>query len=160
MALTFKYQVDTKAAEAELEAMAARGRDLRPALRAIGRAGVNQTRYRFMTGRDPKGGAWKKGRKTSGKTLIGRGRLLRSIGDRPPEANAVEWGSNILYARIHQEGGIIRPVNAKALRFRVPGGFITASKVTIPARPYLGTNEQDMAAFGQILTRHVALGVA
>jgi phage gpG-like protein len=53
-------------------------------------------------------------------------------------------GSNMVYARIHQEGGKtaaheIRPVHAKALRFN--GHF--AKKVrhpgsTIPARPYMG----------------------
>jgi phage gpG-like protein len=53
-------------------------------------------------------------------------------------------GSNMVYARIHQEGGRtaahdIRPVQAKALRFN--GRF--AGKVhhpgsTLPARPYMG----------------------
>jgi phage virion morphogenesis protein len=53
-------------------------------------------------------------------------------------------GSNMVYARIHQEGGKtaahdMRPVHAKALRFN--GRF--AGKVhhpgsTLPARPYMG----------------------
>lgn len=55
----------------------------------------------------------------------------------------------IVYARIHEYGGIIRPKIAKALRFPiVPGGvgirqipknakWVTTQKVVIPARPYV-----------------------
>lgn len=49
------------------------------------------------------------------------------------------WGvQDVLYARIHELGGVIRPVNAKALAIPQPdGGVVFVQSVTIPARPYL-----------------------
>lgn len=49
------------------------------------------------------------------------------------------WGSqDAKYALIHELGGTIVPVKAKALRFRLPNGqWVFATKVTIPPRPYL-----------------------
>ncbi|MCU0946810.1 MAG: hypothetical protein MUF47_00950 [Porphyrobacter sp.] len=52
---------------------------------------------------------------------------------------AGRWGSrDVKYALIHELGGVIRPVRAKALRFQLPdGSWRMATEVTIPARPYL-----------------------
>ena len=111
---------------------------------------------RFIAGRGPDGAPWKPGLKKTGQTLIEKGLLLRSISDRPPEANAVEWGSNRVYARIHQLGGVILAKTAKALRFMINGGWVQVKQVTIPARRYLGVNDENMAEFGDILIRHVA----
>jgi len=48
------------------------------------------------------------------------------------------WGSrDVRYARIHEEGGTIEPVKAKALVFNIEGETIIAKRVEIPARPYL-----------------------
>ena len=48
------------------------------------------------------------------------------------------WGSkDVVYALIHELGGKIVPVRAKALMFRVAGKFVSVQSVTIPARPYL-----------------------
>ena len=47
-------------------------------------------------------------------------------------------GSDVVYARIHELGGVIVPRVAKHLRFQLPDGeWVTTDKVTIPARPYL-----------------------
>jgi len=47
-------------------------------------------------------------------------------------------GTNVIYARIHEKGGVIRPKVADALRFMVPGvGWRTAQKVVIPPRPFM-----------------------
>jgi len=43
----------------------------------------------------------------------------------------------VVYAAIHEYGGVIRPVRARALMFQVGGQWVTARSVTIPARPYL-----------------------
>jgi phage virion morphogenesis protein len=54
---------------------------------------------------------------------------------------AVAIGSMMVYARIHQEGGTIKPKEGrKALN--VPGRGLRKS-VTIPARPYLGVSAAD-----------------
>jgi len=48
------------------------------------------------------------------------------------------WGSkDVVYALIHELGGVVKPVRAKALRFQVDGQWVIAQSVTIPARPYL-----------------------
>ncbi len=163
MAITLTFRLDDRPARAALEAARSRSQDLTPALRSIGRAGVNQTRRRFQTAQGPDGSPWKKGRKTSGQTLILSDLLLRSISDRPPVGDAVEWGSNRIYAGVHQTGAVIRAKTSKGLRFRVGAnkGWVTKQQVTIPARPYLGVNADDAAEFGEILARHVGepLGV-
>jgi phage gpG-like protein len=49
------------------------------------------------------------------------------------------WGSkDVKYALIHELGGVIVPVRAKALAIPQPDGSVRMVKsVTIPARPYL-----------------------
>lgn len=49
------------------------------------------------------------------------------------------WGSrDVRYALIHELGGVIRPVRARALMFRADDGtFVVARQVRMPARPYL-----------------------
>ncbi|MDP1617340.1 phage virion morphogenesis protein [Phenylobacterium sp.] len=154
--ITLRYSLDDASARASLRGARDRGLDLRPGWRAVGQAGVGQTRRRFLTGIGPDGTPWKKGHKPSGMTLIASGLLLRSIRVAKVAQDGVEWGSNRIYAAIHQLGGVIRPINGKALHFKIAGGFITAKSVTIPARPYLGANQQDLTAFAQILLRHIA----
>ncbi|MBW1666717.1 MAG: phage virion morphogenesis protein [Deltaproteobacteria bacterium] len=47
-------------------------------------------------------------------------------------------GTNVLYARIHEKGGVITPKRAKVLRFQIPGvGWRSAKRVVMPARPFL-----------------------
>ena len=47
-------------------------------------------------------------------------------------------GPTAIYGRIHEFGGVIKPVKAERLMWRAPdGSFRTAMSVTIPARPYL-----------------------
>lgn len=157
MAVAFNITFDDLAVRLALSKALARGEDLRPALRSIGQAGVAQTRRRFQAGRGPDGSPWKPSRKATGQTLILKGLLLRSIAARAPSATSIEWGSNRVYAAIHQTGGVIRAKTSKGLRFRVGanGGWVAKQEVEIPARPYLGANAQDMAEFGQIALRHV-----
>lgn len=60
------------------------------------------------------------------------GNLRRSITmDMVGDKKAIV-GSNLEYARIHDEGGIIYPKKSKYLRFQVGGHWVTVKKVTIP----------------------------
>lgn len=84
----------------------------------------------------------------AGKILQQSGRLAASI-DTAHDNDAAVVGTNVVYARIHQQGGTtkpheIRPRNRKALRFN--GRF--ARKVNhpgsrIPARPFLAVTDED-----------------
>ena len=91
-------------------------------------------------------------RLTGGQTLIKSGRLRDSIAETGPQltARSVEVGTNVVYAAIHQFGGIIPPHIIRARRaraLRIPGiGFRRAVHHpggTIPARPYLGLSDTD-----------------
>lgn len=70
------------------------------------------------------------------------GGLVDSIDSSAGPDTAV-WGSNLVYARIHQLGGTIVPKNASALVFELGGDTIIARSVTIPARPYLGYGDAE-----------------
>lgn len=98
---------------------------------------------------------------TSGRILRRRtGRLRASITSTVlVHGNRVTGriGSNVVYARIHELGGIIKPRNAKALRFNIPGvGWRTVKSVTIPARPYLRPAiTGNIREIGDILGKHI-----
>ena len=49
----------------------------------------------------------------------------------------VDVGPTVIYGRIHEFGGIVRPVTAKFLHFIIDGIEIFTKLVQIPARPYL-----------------------
>jgi len=66
-------------------------------------------------------------------------------------------GTNVVYGRIHELGGEIRPKTARALRFQIPGvGWRMAQKVTIPKRPYLRPAiEENVSDITRILARRI-----
>lgn len=75
-----------------------------------------------------------------GEIGIRSGHLRRSIqsGVKQFGGSVEGWiGSNVVYARIHELGGVIRPRAGKYLRFKIEGKWKTVKEVTIPARPYL-----------------------
>jgi phage gpG-like protein len=128
-------------------------------MRDIAAYGENSTKARFADGAGPDGTPWKPSwrvQERGGKTLIDSGRLVGSITSDSGDDFA-EWGSNAIYAAIQQFGGEIRPKNKKALFFRAPdGGGRSMQKVTIPARPYLGINEDDEENIIDIVNSHLA----
>lgn len=60
--------------------------------------------------------------------------VLISVDEKHAE---VAVGPTMIYGRIHELGGVIRPVAAKALHFVVDGVHVVTQLVHIPARPYL-----------------------
>jgi phage gpG-like protein len=50
----------------------------------------------------------------------------------------------VVYAAIHEFGGIIRPKNAKYLVFQIGGKWISTKKVTMPAREWLSKSLEDV----------------
>lgn len=109
----------------------------------LGRQIQQQTRDRIEDEKTaPDGTPWKKNRAGT-PTLYREGNLARSI-EFEPSGSTVAVGSSLIYARIHQLGGEIRPVAARALHFKgADGGDVFARSVTIPARPYLGLSDEN-----------------
>lgn len=90
----------------------------------------------------PDGSAWKPNQEGRAPILHRTGALARSIDYTTSGMQAIV-GSGLVYARIHQQGGVITPKAAKRLAFRVGGKLVLARKVTMPARPYLGISGSD-----------------
>lgn len=81
--------------------------------------------------------------KSGGKLLHGEGDLRKSIVIGNITNASVEVGSPLIYARIHQLGGEIRPKSKSALLIPVGGGLLKLKKTVIPARPYLLLQVED-----------------
>ena len=129
-----------------LDRAIAAGTDLSPAMRDIAGHLSFAAQERFETSRNPLGVPWIPSRRAideGGKTLVKSGDLVGSMAEdwgadfaaAGPEAS----GGAAVYAAIHQLGGTIVPRKAGALSF---GGRIVA-RVVIPAREYLGWNEES-----------------
>jgi len=129
------------------------GQNPAPLMQALAQYGENSTRLRFRLQVGPYGKPWKRSLRAQlrgGKTLTQEGHLSGSI-THASTSHSASWGSNMKYARIHQLGGVIRPVHAKALRFRLAhGAWVAAKQVTLPARPYLGLDDSDYSQIGYI----------
>lgn len=121
-------------------------KDLSEPLEDIGASLVSSTLGRFEQGRGPDGVAWRPSRRAidqGGQTLIDSG-LLRSSIVYEAGSDQVRVGSNRVYAAIHQEGG-------QAGR----GG-----KTRLPARPYLGVNDDDRDEIRAIVDDWIAGALA
>jgi phage virion morphogenesis protein len=129
----------------------------------IGAVLESSTRQRFRTGVAPDGASWKpsvRATKKGGKTLLDHGHLRDSITHDADDKTAVV-GSNLIYAAIHQVGGIIRAKAGGMLTFNIPGvGWRRVAKVTIPARPYLGVSDRDRVEIADQVERYIARAVA
>lgn len=113
----------------------------------IGATGVSQTQQRFLD-QSYDGSPWPASfrvKTKGGQTLRDKGHLFGSLTFSATD-KAVEWGSNKIYAGIHQFGGVIRPKSAKNLKFRLANGkFVAVKQVTMPARPFLGITDANRA---------------
>jgi len=108
-----------------------------------------------------------------GQTLRRSGRLMRSLTVTATDED-VQIGSNLIYARIHALGGIIRAKNKEFLSFRIPTGLRTTSKsgktlkkaqqqfgfvrvkqVTIPQRDYRFISPKGLSFVGSAALRHL-----
>lgn len=133
------------------------GGDPHAALDAIGGVLVGNVQARFDAEAGPGGVPWVqslRAKLSGGQTMSDTGRLKASWTHKV-EGNAVEWGTNVIYAGPHQRGATIVPVNAKALAFKgADGRPAFVKKVVLPARPMVGWDEVD-----QEDTRDVLVGI-
>jgi phage virion morphogenesis protein len=133
--------------------------DMTPLMDAIGAQLVANIEDRFDAEAGPEGKAWKPSLRAlveGGRTMTKSARLRDSM-SYEPSAKSVAAGTNVIYAGIHQGGGVITPKSGKALQFRLPGGqYVTVAAVTIPERPFLGFDAEDRADIAALSERYVA----
>lgn len=123
----------------------------------IGEALVSSTKERFEDEKSPSGKAWKKSYRAAssgGQTLSDSGTLKNSIGYHAT-ANSVEVGTNIKYAKVHQEGATIKPKTKKFLAFRLGGGWVRKKKIKIPKREFLGFSKEDIEEIEDTIMDHI-----
>lgn len=177
----------------ELEALLARVDRVaeRPvgALHAIGAHFVFSTQRNIETETAPDGTRWpplspRTANRRIGRRLRGYDHMLRvtnrlygSISYAATD-RAIEWGSNLEYARIHQLGGTIsipeRTGTVHLARIRQKGGGVRtrfvrrdrknaeerqvrigSHQIRVPARPYLGISDSDRAAVPEIIADYL-----
>lgn len=151
-------EIEDSGIRAKLMALLAFGRNPADAMRDIATYGESSTRERFRMQIGPDGNRWKPSLRVQlhgGKTLTKDGHLAGSITSRSSSKFA-EWGSNRIYAAIHQIGGEIKAKFSATLRFRLANGaFVSTNKVTIPERPYLGVNDENASDILDILQARI-----
>lgn len=155
-----RLKLDDEKVRRVLQRLAENAADLTPAMQSIAFLGENQAREAFATETAPDGTPWKASRRKleiGGKTLTDSGRLGDSLTS-DYDADSAVWGSNLIYAAIHQNGGVIKAKNAKSLAFTGSDGFLVLVKqVTIPKRAFLpeSLDEMDAEAIEDILQAHL-----
>ncbi len=152
-----------------------------PMFADIGLSLVASTQRRFEQGRGPDGAVWPPSIRAlteGGKTLIDSARLMQSI-SYVAGRSGVEVGTNVVYAAIHQFGGTIHQAarqgqvhfatskrTGKRLKgFRKAGKAaehrtveIGARDIAMPARPFLGLDDDDEREIGRIVGDWILTG--
>jgi phage gpG-like protein len=145
----------------------------------IGLSMVTSTQRRFEEGRGPGGSPWPpsiRALATDGKTLIESARLMKSQTFIASDTG-VEVGTNVVYAAIHQLGGIIQQAERRHTIYRrydekaddLSVLFVKKSKanyaedvtipardIKMPARPFLGVDEDDESEILAIAASYVS----
>lgn len=140
----------------ELDAARDRAADLSPAMAAIVSLMLSETELRFETETAPDGSKWtpsKRALDTGTRTLRDSGALQDRIDGRNGPDWA-EWGSDRIYANVHNSGGVIAARNAGALN--TPFG--PRKSVTMPRRQFIGFSDDDTIEIEAILIDHLTDG--
>lgn len=152
MSATAILHIDASPIAALARRLAEVDADRREPLEAIGAAWESSTKARFESGTAPDGSPWKKSeraRRDGGKTLVDTARLKGSITHKA-DGDTVEVGTNVEYAAAHQFGS--QRAGAHAVPLHLPSGADpTAGLIILPARPFIGINDDDYATFAEIL---------
>lgn len=167
MAGGIRYRIAYEASpfRGSVERLTDAAQNMRPMMTIAGGIFENSTRHRFDTSRGPGGIPWKPtwrqragavgpaGPVLSARILVNKGLLRGSIrsnvGDNFVETGVDGRSESAKYAKVHQFGATIRPKTARALMFTGPDGkFHMVQKVTIPARPFLGIDADDVTDLG------------
>lgn len=177
-----QMQVSVKSDLKGLEQAGARAKNLRPLLRILGQIGRSSVVRNFEAGGRPR--KWLPSirvRKKGGLTLVFRGRLRQSINVQVSDTY-VAVGTNLVYARIHQLGGVIETgprrhvlafrrdksgklagfMSRKDARRRKSGSIQVriamsgGAYIPIPARPFLLLQTEDVAEIRRATAAYLA----
>jgi phage gpG-like protein len=146
--------LDSADLEAALDRAIAGGEDLRRPMGEIAEAWIELVHERFAEERDPQGVPWAKrygGEDPERKVLHLTGALENAVvpefGSDFAQIGVLPTGGPGRYARIHNEGGVIKPKEKKALSF---GGMVLA-QVVMPKRTFIDFGPGEQAAADEIL---------
>lgn len=117
--------------------------NLLPLMKSIAALMESHAVEAFDTETAPDGRRWKpsiRAQASGGQTLTDTARLRRSITSAATPRSA-STGTNLVYAGIHQQGGVIKAKTSKGLLFRIGDVWIRKATVTIPARPFIGPSK-------------------
>lgn len=153
---------------AGLRSVEAFGQDPAELLARIGAYGESSTRERFSTNVAPDGTPWTPSQRalaTGGVTLTLSGHLRDSINYQVDGSDAVEWGSNKVYAAIHQvgfEGDVNVPAHSRRFTMVFGRPLTGTAEVrahtrhqVVPVRAYLGLSDADQTEVLAITADHV-----
>lgn len=153
--LEVDIQLDDAALDAALGQAIAEGADLRRPMGQIAGQWMDHVRARFAQERDPFGVPWAKRRDNVDpqRPLLQLDRhLLNAIvpdfGSDFAQVGVLKTAGPAKYARIHNEGGTIKPREKKALSF---GGRIVA-QVVMPKRQYIGDGPEERRSVVEVMT--------
>lgn len=158
--ITIDVKVDDKEILRAFGKLQAQMSNTKPIMQAIGTGLVGHIQKRLGDGRSSN--SWVpltpayKATKRNKNMLVESGALRGSISEQAGQDH-VKVGTNKVYAAIHQFGGTIRPKNAPALFFKMGSGFVRAKSVTIPARPFLTVEDEDVEMISDIVFRFLQL---
>lgn len=144
---------------------------MRRGLAEIGRYGKSSTQMRFRNQVDPDGNRWPpsaRAKRDNGQTLRDTGRLRNSLAWNVDD-RGVEWGTNVKYAGVHQNGysnprQLVRAhqrllTMAWGNKVKKPRKINVRSfnrNMKIPRRRFLGINATDRSVILQILADEIA----
>ncbi|MFL1552496.1 phage virion morphogenesis protein [Pseudomonas sp. D47] len=154
------------------------GEHPQPLLKSIAFLGESSSRQRFSDQVGPDGQSWKPSQRVArdgGKTLTKDGHLGNSLTASADNSQA-QWGSNRIYAAIHQFGGTIEiAARSQSIYFKqnastgvVGNQFVKKGKsnfaqrvtmgayqIDMPARPYLGLSTDDEADILDLVSHRI-----
>lgn len=141
------FQIIDKEVREKIADLQKAGADMTPALNVVGRTIADRIRLGFKFSRSPYGEPWEPLHIRAGQPLRNSGRFQASIVPRVGGTGSeqyVEVGTNFgplsrggSIARVHQYGAVIKPRQAKFLRFMGSNGYVFSKRVVIPARPFM-----------------------
>jgi len=152
-------EIDDGGVVAALERLIVLGQDPRAAYKDVGEYLLQVTEERFDTETGPGGIEWPdvtaetRKRKKHPKILTERGDLRRSFSYDASSPEELVFGTNVVYAAAHQFG--ISRTAAAFGALKRGAGERAARSPDLPARPFLGFDDQDGERVLEIFLDHI-----